>query len=96
MGTNCYGVLHALRRGANKDVRQELNFFRYDVAMSPPVISLGGYATVNRNLLLSLLAAALSHILILLQFRIGVEPLPQHNSAAHISHFNQSCKLMCE
>jgi len=31
----------------------QLNFFRYDVAMSPPVISLGGYATVNRNLLLS-------------------------------------------
>ena len=31
----------------------QLNFFRYDVAMNPPVISLGGYATVNRNLLLS-------------------------------------------
>ncbi|GFG35048.1 hypothetical protein Cfor_07649, partial [Coptotermes formosanus] len=53
MGTNFCGALYALRLGANKEVKQELNFFRYDVAMNPPVISLGGYATVNRNFLLS-------------------------------------------
>ncbi|KDR11871.1 gustatory and odorant receptor 24-like [Zootermopsis nevadensis] len=88
MGPNFYCTLQTLHLGVNKEVRQELNMFQYDVAMNPPVISLGGYVTVNRNLLLSLLATMVSHMVILLQFRVGAEPNTL-NSAKRTNVFNQ-------
>ncbi|XP_069700754.1 gustatory and odorant receptor 21a-like [Periplaneta americana] len=84
--------LRSLNVVVNRDVKQELDVFRYDVAMTAPVINLGGYVSLNRNLLLNLMATMVSQMIILLQFRIGAKP----DNVPQTVVFNETCKLICK
>ncbi|CAH1401484.1 unnamed protein product [Nezara viridula] len=74
-------VLKAKITMTNADIRHEIFLILESIKAGAPDIQLGGFVTLNRPLVVSLISNTLTYLIVLLQFKVNEEENVEHSSS---------------